>query len=405
MSFTLKERQSLATIASLYLIRMLGLFMVLPVLSLYGAELGGSSPFLIGLALGIYGLAQALLQIPFGWASDRIGRKKVLIVGFGLFVVGSLICSYSDHIGLLIVGRAIQGAGAVSAVLLAVLSDWIEEDNRTTAMAVVGVSIGLSFGISIIAAPVIVSHYGGLSAVFNLSAGSGLLALFLVLYFVPTSDSPSNQTNLSKLSGSTAKSPGQNINLLMESIWIANLVRLNFGIFALHFMQMCIWVAVPIVLLENLGIAIDDHWVIYLIAVAGGFILMAPFMRFWDKRGKTKLAIVMAISCIIVSLLLMSRIGSYGNFVFGLFLFFWGFNLLEATLPSTVTKIARPEAKGRATGVYSTCQFLGVFAGGTIGGLMLSQFGVVSVFYLSAAIALIWLLIMLPAKGFSRRQT
>lgn len=360
--------------------------MVLPVLSLYGTELKGATPFLIGLALGIYGLTQALLQIPFGWISDKIGRKKVLLAGFVLFVAGSFICALSDNINVLILGRALQGSGAISAVLLALVADMITEENRTTSMAIVGVSIGLSFGVSVIAAPVIVSSFGGLSAIFNLSAILGVGALFMVLLFVPE-----KEQNLSVDQSSVS----------VRSLLTPNLVRLDFGIFALHFMQMCIWVAVPGVLFEKLGVAIDKHWVIYLVAVSGGFIFMAPFMRFWDKRGQIKRSMMVAISCVLLSLLLMSQMGGYRFFVFGLFLFFWGFNLLEATLPSAVTKMAGAEAKGTATGIYSTCQFLGVFLGGATGGLVLSFYDASSVFYLSAIIACVWLLIMFPAKGLA----
>jgi len=389
MSFSPQEKKSLSLIASLYLIRMLGLFMVLPVLSLYGTELAGATPFLLGLALGIYGLTQAALQIPFGWASDKIGRKKVLLVGFILFVVGSLLCALSNNINLLILGRGLQGAGAISAVLLALLADIINEDNRTTSMAVVGVSIGLSFGVSVVIAPIIVGSFGGLSAIFNLSALLGVLALFLVLLFVSDKDSDT----------SSSKSV-----VPVKSLLTANLMRLDFGIFALHFTQMCIWVAVPGVLFEKLGVPIDQHWAIYLVTVSGGFVFMAPFMRFWDKRGQIKRSMIVAISCVLLSLLLMSQMYGYQFFVFGLFLFFWGFNLLEATLPSAVTKLASAEAKGTATGIYSTCQFLGVFLGGAVGGFTLSLYGASSVFYLSAIVTTLWLLVMLSAKDLTRSR-
>lgn len=389
MPFSSREKKSLSVIASLYLIRMLGLFMVLPVLSLYGTELEGSTPFSIGLALGIYGLAQALLQIPFGWMSDQVGRKKILIAGFALFVAGSLICASADNINLLIFGRALQGAGAVSAVLLALVADMIDEGNRTVSMAVIGVSIGVSFGLSVVAAPIIVSSLGGLPAIFNLNAILGVMALFMVLWFIPT-----------RASAQQAKSN----HVSVKSLLTPNLMRLDFGIFALHFMQMCIWVAVPGVLFEKLGIAIDKHWTIYLITVAGGFVFMAPFMRYWDKRGQTKLSMTVAISCILMSLILMSQITAYPFFVFGLFLFFWGFNLLEATLPSAVTKLAGEESRGTATGIYSTCQFLGVFLGGAVGGLALSLFGAASVFYLSAVLAAFWLVLILPAEEFIKTQ-
>lgn len=385
MTFNPEERKSLGTIASLYLIRMLGLFMVLPVLSVYGAGLEGATPLLLGLAIGVYGLAQALLQIPFGWLSDHVGRKKVLVFGFLLFVIGSLVCSFAEDAYLLILGRALQGAGAVSAVLLALLSDYISERNRTVAMAIVGVSIGLSFGISVVIGPIIANAYG-LSGVFNLSAILGVLALFLVLFVIK--DRPS---------APVTKRPA-----FSSEVFSVNLLRLDFGIFSLHFMQMCIWVAVPRILIENLGIALDKHWLVYLSVVGGGFVLMLPFMRFWGKRGQTKLAILAAVAVCALAMFLMSQMSSYASFVIGLFLFFWGFNLLEATLPSTVTKLAPQQQKGVASGVYSTCQFVGVFCGGAVGGWALTAFGPESLFYISAALAALWFLAVLPAKGLGR---
>ena len=387
MPFKSEEKKSLSIIASLYLIRMLGLFMVLPVLSLYGTELRGSTPFLIGLALGIYGLTQALLQIPFGWASDKVGRKKVLIVGFCLFVLGSLLCALADNICLLIIGRALQGAGAISAVLLALLADRVSEANRTVSMAIIGVSIGASFGLSVVAAPVIVGAFGGLSAIFNLSTLLGVLALLMVLLFVSSETPVASQD----------KPP-----VALRPLLTPNLIRMDFGIFALHFLQMCIWVAVPGILFEQLGVPIDRHWAIYLLTVTGGFIFMAPFMRLWDKRGQTKRAIMVAISCVLLSLMLMSQLAGYRFFVFGLFLFFWGFNLLEATLPSTATKLASAESRGTATGIYSTCQFMGVFLGGAAGGLVLSLYGSSAVFYLSTIIACVWLMLMVPMKNLDK---
>ena len=389
MPFSPREKKSLSVIASLYLVRMLGLFMVLPVLGLYGTELAGATPFLIGLALGIYGLTQALLQIPFGWASDKAGRKKVLLAGFVLFIAGSVLCAFSTNINLFILGRALQGAGAISAVLLALVADMISAENRAASMAVVGIAIGLSFGLSVVAAPVIVTAFGGLSAIFNLSAVLGLIALFAVLFFVPETDKP----------------PGRKkVVIPIKSVLTPNLVRLDFGIFALHFIQMCIWVAVPGVLFEELGIAINHHWAIYLLAVGGGFVFMAPFMHFWDKRGQTRRAAMVAISCILLSLFLMGQVAGYSLFVTGLFLFFWGFNLLEAILPSSVTKLAGANARGTATGIYSTCQFLGVFLGGVAGGWVLSRYNASSVFYLSAILATLWLMIMVPAKELTPSQ-
>lgn len=386
MPFSKQESTALKTIASLYLVRMTGLFMVLPVLSLYGKNLQGATPLLLGLALGIYGLAQAVLQIPFGAASDRFGRKRLLVLGFVLFVIGSLVCAASESIYSLIIGRLLQGAGAVSSVLLALVSDQISTPNRTISMAIIGITIGISFGLSIIAGPLLASHLGGLDAIFYINVALGLLALLLVIFVV---------TEVTD-TGKSAVAKGS-----FKAVLIPDLLRLDLGIFTLHFMQMCIWVSVPGILLGQLGIPVEKHWIVYLASVGGGFILMAPFMRMWDKQGRNQRAILVAICVCGISMLLMATDQVQMMFLLGLFLFFWGFNLLEATLPSTVTKVADKANKGAATGLYSTCQFLGVFFGGVTGGWLLSKFGSHSVFYVSALLALIWLLIALSGKQSS----
>jgi len=385
MPFSKQELTALKTIASLYLVRMTGLFMVLPVLSLYGQNLEGATPLLLGFALGVYGLAQAILQIPFGMASDRFGRKSLLVLGFFLFVFGSVICANAESVYILILGRLLQGAGAVSSVLLALVSDQIDPQNRTISMAVIGVTIGISFGVSVIAGPLVASYFGGLDAIFYVNVALGILALLLIIFFVGESAAETV----------TRTSRGS-----LGSVLTPDLLRLDLGIFCLHFMQMCIWVSVPGMLLGQLGIAVEKHWIIYLASVGGGFIFMAPFMRIWDKRGQTRRAILVAISVCGLSMLIMGLGKVQIVFLLGLFLFFWGFNLLEATLPSTVTKVASNANKGAATGVYSTCQFLGVFVGGVSGGWLVSVFDSHAVFYVSAVISLVWLLLTLPGKNF-----
>ena len=385
MPFSKQELTALKTIASLYLVRMTGLFMVLPVLSLYGQNLEGATPLLLGFALGVYGLAQAILQIPFGMASDRFGRKTLLVLGFFLFVFGSVICANAESVYILILGRLLQGGGAVSSVLLALVSDQIGPQNRTISMAVIGVTIGISFGVSVIAGPLVASYFGGLDAIFYVNVALGILALLLILFFVKEG---------------TAEAATRTPRGSLGSVLTPDLLRLDLGIFCLHFMQMCIWVSVPGMLLGQLGIAVEKHWIIYLASVGGGFIFMAPFMRMWDKRGQTRRAILVAISVCGLSMLIMGLGKVQIVFLLGLFLFFWGFNLLEATLPSTVTKVASTANKGAATGVYSTCQFLGVFIGGVSGGWLVSVFNSHAVFYVSAVISLVWLLLTLPGKNF-----
>ena len=374
MAFEVHEKKALGLITSLYLVRMLGLFMVLPIMSIYGMELKGASPFLLGIALGIYGLTQALFQIPFGWASDRFGRKPMLVIGFSIFVLGSLICALSSSIELLLLGRAIQGGGAVSAVLLALLADSTRNENRTLSMAVIGISIGLSFGLSVVLGPAVASLYK-LQGVFVFTCVLGLVALALAIW---------------KIDEPHARERPESFDIRM-AVSNFDLLRLDLSIFALHFLQMCIWVAVPGVLISKLGINLDSHWLVYLIAVGGGFLLMAPFMRLWDKQGKTHRSLTAGIVALLIAVLSMSQVEQYHFFLLGLVLFFWGFNLLEATLPSALTKIADPKYKGSASGVYSTCQFAGVFFGGVVGGWLLANFGPIQVFQFSAAICVLWL--------------
>ena len=375
------EKKAIVVVTSLYLVRMLGLFSVLPVLSIYGLELLGANLFLLGLALGLYGLTQAIFQIPFGWASDRFGRKPVLLAGFTVFALGSCICAMASSIEWLLIGRAIQGAGAVSSVLLALLADTTKPEHRTIAMAIIGISIGLSFGLSVVVGPLIADSFS-LQGVFVFSLILGLIALALCLFSVKEPEKQKMTVNPS----------------IKSVLFDTDLARLNFSIFTLHFLQMCIWVAVPGILLTELGFSVDKHWMIYLIAVGGGFILMAPFMRRWDKLGKTYLSILVAIGAVFVATLSMSQVSGYHFFLLGLVLFFWGFNLLEATLPSTLTKLVSPGAKGTASGIYSTCQFIGVFLGGVAGGWVVQNIGTVFVFYVAAGFCLLWLLVMSARK-------
>jgi len=345
MSFQPEQRKAIALIASLYLVRMLGLFMVLPVLSLLGESLSGATPFLIGMALGIYGLTQAVFQIPFGWASDKFGRKPLLLIGFGLFVAGGLICASADSVHLLLIGRAVQGAGAVSAVLLALLADNTSEDKRTIAMAIVGATIGVSFGMAVIIGPIVANAFG-LSGMFLFTALLGSIAFAMVLFGV--SGKPAMLTTASK---------GSLVGIISDM----RLLRLDISIFALHFLQMCIWVAVPGILLRELGVPLEKHWLVYLATVGGGFILMLPYMRIADKRGKVETAIRLAIGMLAISALCLSFSWSKALFFGGLLAFFWAFNLLEATLPSALTKAVDPRVKGTASGLYYDILFLRMF--------------------------------------------
>lgn len=366
------ERRAVFSLAGLYIFRMLGLFMVLPVLSLYGQGYQGASPALLGLALGIYGLSQACLQLPFGYLSDRFGRKPLIAIGLLLFAAGSLLAASADSVYGLIAGRFLQGCGAIAAVVMATVADLTAEENRTKAMALIGVSIGASFTIALILGPLI-SQAFGLAGIFWATAGLALAGLWVLWRLVPTVPKPARQP------------------LNWRSVFRdAELWRLNVGIFALHFVLMATFIVMPRYL-EQQGFGRDGHWLIYLPVMLLSFLAMVPFMLWGERSGRAKWVYLGAIALLVLvqSALLVLPAAAWLALA-GLFLFFMAFNLLEATLPSWVSKVALPELKGTATGVYSTWQFAGAFAGGAAGGLVLQWYGLAAVFLLCALVLVLW---------------
>ena len=375
------EIRSLVGLVSLYATRMLGLFMVLPVLSLYGADYAGSTTVLIGVALGIYGLTQGLFQIPLGMLSDRIGRKTVILGGTAMFLVGSVVAATADTVYGLIAGRALQGAGAVSSTVMALLADLTTEQNRTKAMAAVGGSIGLSFAVAMIAGPDIASAFG-MGAIFWFTAALGAAGILVVVYGIPD---PVAMSNLS--SRETLAMPA----LLGTTLANRELLRLDIGIFLLHMIQMASWVAVPFVLSQVLDFPLHRHWWLYLLTMGFGFVAMLPFMIVAERKRILKWVFVGAVGLLAVAELLMYLSGQrFGVFVAGLFLFFMAFNLLEASLPSLVSKVAPSGTRGTAMGIYSSSQFLGAFAGGLAGGALAHAYGHQGVFLFAAVMALLW---------------
>ena len=375
------EIRSLVGLVSLYATRMLGLFMVLPVLSLYGADYAGSTTVLIGVALGIYGLTQGLFQIPLGMLSDRIGRKTVILGGTAMFLVGSVVAATADTVYGLIAGRALQGAGAVSSTVMALLADLTTEQNRTKAMAAVGGSIGLSFAVAMIAGPAIASAFG-MGAIFWFTAALGAAGILVVVYGIPD---PVAMSNLS--SRETLAMPA----LLGTTLANRELLRLDIGIFLLHMIQMASWVAVPFVLSQVLDFPLHRHWWLYLLTMGFGFVAMLPFMIVAERKRILKWVFVGAVGLLAVAERLMYLSGQrFGVFVAGLFLFFMAFNLLEASLPSLVSKVAPSGTRGTAMGIYSSSQFLGAFAGGLAGGALAHAYGHHGVFLFSAVMALLW---------------
>lgn len=376
------ERRVVASLAALYAFRMLGLFMVLPVLTLYGDSYRDSSPFLLGVALGAYGFSQALLQIPFGVLSDRIGRKPVIIAGLLIFTLGSMLAAQADTVLELIAGRLLQGCGAIAAAVMAMLADLTAEENRTKAMAAIGASIGVSFSLALIIGPLLAS-WGGMAAIFWVTAALGLVGVYLVWQVVP---------NVAR--ARPQREAGAVPRLLLSTLKNTELLRLNLGIFVLHLVLMASFIVVPQMLEQELGLARERHWLVYFPLLVGAFVAMLPFIVVAEKRRQVKPVFLGAVTLLgVAELALLTTGGSMTLTLVALFGFFMAFNLLEATLPSMVSKIAPAGAKGTATGIYSTCQFLGAFVGGALGGWLWQGWGASAVLQVCALLVLLWLVL------------
>lgn len=388
------ERKSVLSLAMLYATRMLGLFMVLPVFVLYGAEFEGSTPALIGLAIGAYGLSQALLQIPFGALSDRYGRKVMLYIGLIIFFIGSVVSATSDTIYGVIAGRFIQGAGAIAAVIMALLSDLTSVESRTKAMALVGMSIGMSFTLALILGPLI-ADFGGLKAIFWLTAALALCALLWSIVAIPK---PTVRTKYRD----SRVFKDQIRDVLRDS----ELLRLDFGIFALHFVLTAMFIAIPVSLVDQAGLQSQDHWWLYLLVLVGSFFCMVPLIIIGEKRHKMKMIFCLAIFMLLTSAAAMPFAHTQlGWFVVALFIFFMGFNLLEASLPSLVSKISPAGSKGTAMGVYSTGQFVGAFLGGVVGGMLLDLYTETAVYIFAVCLVALWLLVALTMENPKHQKT
>ncbi len=382
-NMTPAERRATLSLASIYGLRMFGMFLILPIFAIYASTLPDKpSSFMVGLALGAYGLTQALLQLPFGMASDKYGRKPMIYLGLAIFAVGSLVAALSSTIEGIIVGRALQGAGAVSAVVTALVADLTRDEHRTKAMATIGVTIGIAFSLSLIGGPIL-NQWVGVPGIFALTGVLTLVAIAVVRFVVPD---PVHSHYHSDASATPVRLKGVLKN--------TQLLRLNYGIFALHAAQMAMFVVVPFAIVSASGLHENQHWQIYLPIVLASFVLMVPAIIYAEKQSQMKRVFIAAIAMMLLAQLMFSAsIDYFWGIVASLTVYFVAFNVLEASLPSLISKIAPAAAKGTAMGVYNTAQSLGIFVGGALGGYLSHVYGFASVFIFCGVMMFLWLLL------------
>ncbi len=382
------EVRASMSLASIYGLRMLGMFLILPIFSIYAETLpGGENHLLIGLALGAYGLTQAMFQLPFGMASDRLGRKRMIYIGLVLLVIGSLIAAFATDLTTVIIGRAIQGAGAVSAAVTALVADLTREEHRTKAMAMIGGTIGITFALSLILGPAL-NQWIGIPGIFLLTGVLAVLAILDVKYLVP-------DPVVSRFHSDAEAAPSKLKDVMKDM----QLMRLNFGIFALHAAQMAMFVVVPFAIKQASGMSENDHWLIYLPIMVLSFALMVPAIIYGEKKARLKQVFVGAIAIMLAAQLLFAGyIDAFWGIIISLSVYFIAFNILEATLPSIISKLAPAASKGTAIGVYNTAQSLGIFVGGALGGYLSHYHGFASVFVFCSVLMAMWLLVALSMK-------
>ncbi|UCD67040.1 MAG: MFS transporter [Betaproteobacteria bacterium] len=384
-----QELRASLGLASVFGLRMLGMFIVLPVFALYAGKLpGGSSQILIGIALGVYGLTQACFQLPLGRLSDVWGRKRTIYLGLLIFAVGSLVAAVASDIYAVAIGRAIQGAGAISSAVIALNADLTRADNRTKSMAIIGMAIGATFIVSMVAGPAL-DRLIGVPGIFLMTGVLALIAVPVVRFVVP--DPPAD----------VAQSPERSAVPVRDILRDPELVRLNFGIFALHGILMAMFVAIPFELSAHLAQA--NHWKMYLGVMLASVVIMVPVMLVSERRRRQKAAFIGGVVVIAAAQSMLAASSEvFVLSVAGLVLFFAAFNLLEASLPSLVSRAAPPSAKGTAIGVYSTLQFVGSFVGATAGGLIAQYYGNTMVFAFCALVALVWLAVAVGMRAPSQ---
>jgi len=387
------EKRAAFSLASVFGLRMLGLFMILPVFAIYGTHLEGYSPVWLGLAIGAYGLTQALLQIPMGLLSDKFGRKPVILFGLVIFMIGSIVAAMSTSIYGIILGRAIQGMGAIASAILALAADLTREEQRPKVMATIGMFIGVSFMIAMVLGP-IVAGYAGLSGLFWFIVILTIFAMVMIQFMVP------NSVN---------KAPrGDNVALpkkLLSLLGNAQLARLNFGVFALHMAMTACFVVIPRLLVE-IDFPLAQHWQLYLPVLLGSFFVMLPFMIIGMKKQIENQMFSIIVLLLTISLFLLWFVGHhFWALAAVMFAFFVAFNYLEATMPAFLSRIAPAGLKGTAMGMYSSSQFFGAFLGGALGGFIESVFPEQDVFLVMAVVALLWFMVTLSMKPLKKSKS
>jgi len=384
------ERKTALSLALVFGLRMLGLFMIMPIFAVYGQHLAGYSPLWVGLAIGAYGLTQALFQIPMGMLSDRIGRKPVIYLGLAVFALGSLVAALSDSVYGVTLGRAIQGMGAVAAAVLALAADVTREPQRPKVMAMIGICIGLAFAVSLVVGPALAAHVG-LQGLFGLTALLALVGIAITRFAVPRAVHKAPP-------GDSQAIPAQLLGLLADR----QLLRLDAGIFLLHLTLTALFVALPLTLVAH-GFAAERHWLLYFPALLASFVLIVPMLIYGARQGKNKQLFLFSILLMAAALLgLTFAQGQLAWVMLAVVAYFTAFNFLEASLPAFISMLAPAGNKGSAMGIYSCCQFFGAFCGGLLGGGWYQWLGANGVFVLIAALMLLWFVISLGLANPNR---
>jgi len=387
------EKKAAFSLAAVFGLRMLGLFMILPVFAIYGEQLIGYSPIWVGLAIGAYGLTQALLQIPMGILSDKYGRKPIILIGLVVFLLGSVVAAMSETIYGVVAGRALQGMGAIASAVLALAADLSREEQRPKVMATIGMFIGFSFTLAMVFGPIVAESFG-LSGLFWFTGALTIAAMFMIQFMVPNSINKAPR-------GDNVALPAQLTSLIKHP----QLCRLNIGVFILHMALTACFITLPKQFVAS-GLALEQHWQLYLPTLLGSVFIMVPFMIYAIRKQKEKQMFSSAVLLFSLALLLFWYLDSnFMSLVILVLLFFTAFNYLEATMPSILSRIAPAGVKGSVMGIYSSSQFMGAFAGGVLGGAIASRFGENMIFLVMACMGLLWFIAASGMKPLKKSKS